>query len=269
MATDRRYDELDGQAADELLDDHVVEQLLAGRLGEGWSDLRDLSVFVTAIRSVPTAVPPVVRPELAAIFETEPAPGNGALSPVAADQPIRHTSRRRRMLEALSGFVATLTGKVVLATAAVAVSVGAANAAGVVDVPHQPEPASDVPAVNTPDQTDHRAEPETGRPDDPGVDGSSISKRATSGEPQEDGRSFGASVADEATDGTPAEDRPGNDGGAAADQQSEAPTGGAEAAEQHRPESSGDADAADESRPSGDADTADQSGPAGVSTGRP
>ncbi|MPZ61277.1 MAG: hypothetical protein GEU93_08270 [Propionibacteriales bacterium] len=250
MATYRHYDELDGHLTDELLDDRIVEQLLAGRLSGERPDLQELSVFVTALHSMPTTLPTVVRPELAAIFETGLAPGNGELSPVVADQPIRQTPRSRRMLKALSAFVATLAGKAVLGTATVAVGVGGAHAAGVVDVPGLPDraPATvvDAPAddTDTPEQGDDRS----GRPADPGVDGGSVSERSTSGEPQEDGKAFGTSVAEEATDGTPAEDVA-NQGDAAQDQQPDTPAPGADIADQHRPDTAGGADAADDHRP--------------------
>ena len=57
------------------------------------------------------------------------------------------------MLSALSGFVTTLTGKVVLGTAVVATSVGGLHAARVVDVPVLPDPptaeTTPVPAAET------------------------------------------------------------------------------------------------------------------------
>jgi hypothetical protein len=159
------------------------------------------------------------------------------------------------MLETLGAFVATLTGKVVLGTAAVAASVGGAHAAGVVDVPGLPDRGTvvvDAPAVDeAADQSGSRPDVETGQPADPGVDGSSVSDRATSDEPQDDGKAFGTSVADEATDGTPAEGLPGNGGDAAEDRQPDSPAGGTDAADEHQPDDTpaGGTDTADDYRP--------------------
>lgn len=122
------------------------------------------------------------------------------------------------MLNTISAFVATVAGKAVLTTAAVAVGVGGVHATGVVDVPGLPDPAPsvdvDAPAVDdVPRQDDHgQSDTDTAQTDRPGVDGDDISDRAQSGEPQENGREFGGSVADEAREGTPAEDRPRNQG---------------------------------------------------------
>src|SRR5919106_152600 len=159
MAANWLNDELDGDVF-ELLDDRTVEQLLAGRLDRERADLQALASFVTTLRSASGSVPSLVRPELLAIFET-----------VAAHQ-VPRTSRRRRMLEALSAFVATLAGKVVIGTAAVAVSVGGAHAAGVVDVPGLPDraPATiDAPTGDDAvDQSGSRPDVETGQPAGPG-----------------------------------------------------------------------------------------------------
>jgi hypothetical protein len=162
------------------------------------------------------------------------------------------------MLEALSAFVATLTGKVVLGTAAVAASVGGAHVGGVIDVPglpdHAPATVVDAPAVDeAEDQSESRPDVQTGQPNDPGVDGSSISERATSGEPQDDGRAFGTSVAEEATEGTPAEDLAGNRGGVAQDVRPDIPAGGADTADEHQPDSipTVGTDTADQHKPDG------------------
>ena len=181
------------------------------------------------------------------------------------------------MLEALSAFVATLAGKVVLGTAAVAVSVGGAHAAGVVDVPGLPDraPATiDAPTGDDAvDQSGSRPDVETGQPAGPGVDGTSVSDRATSGEPQEDGRTFGTSIADEATDGTPAEDLPASAGDAAQDRQPDVPTDGADTADERKPDSvpTGGTDTADQHKPdaAGEAGTADDYRPDGTSTDQP
>jgi hypothetical protein len=185
--------------------------------------------------------PRVVRPELAAIFEHGvPAGGTGLLG---ADLP---RTRRRRMLTALSTALTTLTGKVVLGTAIAAAGVGAAHSAGVVDVPGLPDNA---PAVESPADTpasDHAvdgqggdgasngggAANDSGAPGDPGVDGDEVSDRATSGEPQEDGREFGTSIAEDATSGTPADGRVGDAG----TEQQDVPDGGADTADEYMPD---------------------------------
>jgi hypothetical protein len=254
MATNRRFDELD---------DRTVEELLAGRLPGERADLQVLALFVTSMRSLPATEPAVVRPELAAIFDTGLASGNGDVSPATTDHPIPHTSRRRRMLETLSAFLVTLTGKVVLGTAAVAASVGGAHAAGAVDVPGLPDRAPAVveaPAVeDAAEQSDNRPEVESGQPEAPGVDGTSVSERATDGEPQEDGKAFGTSVAEEAVEGTPAEGLPADRGEAGQDRQPGTPAGSAETADEYKPDDT----------PDGNADTADEYKPDSTPTGRP
>lgn len=274
MATNRHYNDLDGHMVNEVLDDRTIEQLLAGRLDRERADLQALSSFITTLRSASTTAPAVVRPELVAIFETGQAAGE--VSPKATHQPISRTSRRRRMLETLSAFVATLTGKVVLGTAAVAASVGGAHAAGVVDVPGLPDRGTvvvDAPAVDeAADQSGSSPDVETGQPADPGVDGDNVSDRATSGEPQDDGKEFGTSVADEATDGTPAEDLA-NGGDPAEDRQPDTPAGGADTADEYTPDTppAGGADTADQYKPdtTGDADIADEYRPDSTPTDRP
>lgn len=178
-------------------------------------------------------VPRVVRPELAAIFEHGiPAGGTTLLD---ADLP---KSRRHRMLATLSTVLTTLTGKVVLGTAIAAAGVGAAHSAGVIDVPGLPDtaPAVESPAVETP-ASDHAVDGSGGdgasngsAPGDPGVDGDEVSDRATSGEPQEDGRDFGTDIAEDATEGTPADGRIGGT------EQSDVPADGATTADEHQPE---------------------------------
>jgi hypothetical protein len=197
------------------------------------------------------AEPKVVRSELATVFE------HGVLHDVstvpAADLPT--IRRRKRILTTLSGVLATITGKVVLGTAVAAASVGAAHAAGVVDVPGLPDTT---PAVETPDvevpapdeagngrpDSDGGPPGTTGAPDSPGVDGDEVSDRATNGEPQEDGKEFGTSIADEATEGTPAESKAGGakdtaggaDGGKPGTTSDDTP-GGGDTADDHKPDS--------------------------------
>jgi hypothetical protein len=147
------------------------------------------------------------------------------------------------MLTVLSTALTTLTGKVVLGTAIAAAGVGAAHSAGVVDVPGLPDnaPAAESPAVDTP-ASDHAEDSagggasdgrgaDSGAPGDPGVDGDEVSDRATSGEPQEDGRGFGTSIAEDATSGTPADSRVG-DAGTGED----VPAGSADTVGEHRPD---------------------------------
>jgi hypothetical protein len=247
------------------LDDTTVEDLLSGRLDSEQPGLGELATLVTELRlaaSQPTSH--MVRQELAALFATGSVPGSVPGAAVAVS-PNEHPSRRRRMLSALSTFVATLTGKVVLGTAVAAASVGAAHAVGVVDVPGLPEKATvaDVPAIDN--AGDNRPDGETagksGEVTSPGVDGSDVSDRATSGEPREDGKAFGTSVAEEAVEGTPAEGRP----GAGADARHDTPAGETEVADEHRAENpAGGSDAADEYRPEAPADgsgTADEKAP--------
>ncbi len=75
------------------------------------------------------------------------------------------------------------------------------------------------------------------------MDGSDVADRATSGEPQEDGQSFGSSIADEALEGTPAENLRENRGDAAGDHRPDTPTGGPGTADEQRPDApSGAAD---------------------------
>jgi len=179
--------------------------------------------------------PRVVRGELAAVFE-HGVPNDVGTVP-AADLPTR--SRRKRVLTTLSGVLATITGKVVLGTAVAAASVGAVHTAGVVDVPGLPDTA---PAVESPDVDapgpDHANDEKsggvsgtTGTPDSPGVDGGDVSDRATSGEPQEDGKAFGKSIAEEATEGTPAEGKVGG-----SESRPDVPAGGTDTAHEHMPD---------------------------------
>ena len=185
--------------------------------------------------------PRVVRPELAAILEHGVTAGGSSL--LGTDPP---KPRRRKMLTVLSTALTTLTGKVVLGTAIAAAGVGAAHSAGVVDVPGLPDstPAVESPAVDTP-ASDHAedssgggasdgrgAADDSGAPGDPGVDGDEVSDRATSGEPQEDGKEFGTSIAEDATSSTPADGRVGGTGA----EQPSVPAGSADTADEHQPD---------------------------------
>jgi hypothetical protein len=224
--------------------DRAADDLLTGRVPGCDGDLTSLAVFVAAVRSTYTQTGPrTVAATLTAIFEAglTPDAGDGPvdaaipLPPAAADRPTQRTSRRRRMLTALSAFLATLTGKVVLGAAVVAASVGGAHAAGVVDVPGLPDRPSVVEDAPE-NQSGNRPDVEAGQPESPGVDGDGVSERATDGEPREDGEAFGRSVADEAVEGTPAEGLPANAGDAGQGLRPDTPAGGADAADDHRPE---------------------------------
>lgn len=210
MAIHQRDDGFDGYGAAETVSDRTVDDALMA--------------LATALHSMSTTVPHVVRPELEAILRTGIVPDDE----VGADLPASRPSRKpRRTLTAVSAFVAMA-----------AASVGGAHAAGVVDVPGLPDrpPAAeevDAPAgddgadqavtrpddAGKPDQTSNdraeevrpddndRSDPEGGSPTGPGVDGDDISDRATSGEPKERGRDFGQDVSEDAREGTPGEDR--------------------------------------------------------------
>jgi hypothetical protein len=228
-----------------------------------------LAAFLDQLgRADDLAGPRVVRPDLAAVFE-HGLPGD-TTGVATAELPVH--SRRRSMLTALSSALATLTGKVVLGTAVAAASVGAAHSAGVIDVPGLPDtaPAVESPAVDAPGLDGTTAgdpggtAPDrpsgadgNGAPDGSGVDGDDVSDRATSGEPQDDGRAFGTSVADDATDGTAADDRAGVSDGQPAD-----PASGPETADEHKPDTAPEGgDTATEHIP--------DDVPADVPTGRP
>lgn len=218
------------------IDDNLVDDLLAGCPDGDRTGRSELAALVVELRTLENRpAPPVVRPELTAVFATGLVPGRET----AAAEPLNEPpSRRQRMLTALGTFLATLTGKVVLGTAAAAASVGAAHAVGVVDVPGLPDKAAvvELPAEENAGDNgpDGRSDVESGQPSSPGVDGGAVSDRATSGEPREDGKAFGTSVAEEAVEGTPAEGRPGS-GGAGTDPRPEAPADGTDVADEHRP----------------------------------
>ena len=129
-----------------------------------------------------------------------------------------YVARRFGQVTTLGKILDPTVDRLVLGTAIAAAGVGAAHSAGVVDVPGLPDnaPAVESPAVDTP-ASDHAedspgggasdgrgAADDSGAPGDPGVDGDEVSDRATSGEPQEDGKEFGTSIAADATSGTPA-----------------------------------------------------------------
>lgn len=223
MVIHQRDDGLGGVNAGDILDDREVEDLLAGRLGVDPAGRQALVAFVAALRAAASAPPPV-RADLAAIFEARPVTPDCDVSSI-----VGRSSRRRRMLSSFSVFVATLTGKAVLSAVAVAVTVGGAQATGVIDVPGLPEvaqpadgdgpaapgnPAPESEGDGSEADKSHSGEGhgDSARLDGPGVDGGEISDRARGGEPREDGREFGDDVSDEARDGTPGEGLPGDRG---------------------------------------------------------
>lgn len=256
------------------IDDSPVDDLLARCPDGDLAGRGELAALVAELRTLQDRpAPPVVRPELAVAFATGQVPCLGTAATEPSNEP---TSRRQRMLTALGTFLATLTGKVVLGTAAAAASVGAAHAVGVVDVPGLPDKAAvvELPAVeDTGDnRPDGRSDVESGQPSSPGVDGGAVSDRATSGEPREDGKAFGTSVAEEAVEGTPADGRPGS-GGAGTDARSQAPVDGTDVADEHRPGtpaggSSESNDPAPNDPPAG-SEIADEKTPAEQPTDRP
>lgn len=250
----------------DALDERSAEALLGGRLS-GHAPDADIASFVAEMRSEyvkPRSVP--VRMELAEVFASGVNADRGEVPAADTDPTVQPPSRRRTMLTSLSTFVATLTGKIVLGTAVAAAGVGSAHAAGAVDVPGLPDRPSVVEEA-PPDLPDNAGEPDGGAPDSPGVDGSEVADRATSGEPQEDGQSFGESIADEAVEGTPAEDLRDNRGEIADDYRPDTPTGGSGTADDQSDAPSDGTDVADEmtsdgddgeaTDPPGDADTAD------------
>lgn len=95
--------------------------------GEG-SDLLDVAALVHDLRSAYARAEPLARgPELTAFTEAhlDAGPDLGR--------------KRNSMLTGLSGFLGTLTGKIVLGTAVTAASVGGLHASDVVDVPALPD----------------------------------------------------------------------------------------------------------------------------------
>lgn len=121
----------------------AVEAVLRGDSPSGDHDLGDVAAFVGELRSTYQEGPdPVRNPDLQAFME---APGLEAQAVMQPTWRQRLERRRIRMLSGLSGFLATVTGKVVLTGAVAAASVGGLHAGDVVDVPGLPD--NDPPAV--------------------------------------------------------------------------------------------------------------------------
>ncbi|HEX6238551.1 MAG TPA: hypothetical protein VFZ68_15225 [Acidimicrobiales bacterium] len=121
-------------------------------------DLADVAAIVHDVRSAYLPQRPLERdPRLAAftgthldhdgdLLVTAASPARGQVPPAPGRSHRRdRIGRKHDMLSALSGFVASLAGKVVLGTAVTAASVGGLHAADVVDVPVLPD--NDAPAA--------------------------------------------------------------------------------------------------------------------------
>jgi hypothetical protein len=245
MYTNRGADDIDEQIADDLL---------AGRYAGNSDELQEFAAWLNQLRGATAGQLSVPQPssELQHLFDTGEFPqGSRRVRREAA----RVASRRRltrRTLTGTSALAVTLAGKTLIGAVAVAAGLGGAHATGVVDIPGLPDrvppaveappvdvppadaPPADVPPADAPpaddsddDQSTTNSDGETGADADrPGVDGDNVSDRATSGEPAEDGKSFGKSVSEEAVDGTSGEGRPGNRGSAADERGPDAPPGG-------------------------------------------
>ncbi len=115
--------------------DENVEAILRG--DEPTSDLAGVAAFVGELRATYHEGSDLVRtPELEAFMEAPALEAQAVLQPTWRQRLER---RRIRMLSGLSGFLATVTGKVVLTGAVAAASVGGLHAGDVVDVPGLPD----------------------------------------------------------------------------------------------------------------------------------
>jgi hypothetical protein len=163
---------------DRLQNDPIDAVLSGAPLDE---DLFDVAAIIHDMRSTYLPVEPLRRrPALAAFIEA-PLDAAGDPRAMAESSAIRsaartapHTShaerigrKRHEMLSAVSSFVATLTGKVVLATAVTAASVGALHATDAVDVPILPD--NDGPAAH--EQVENGNGDGPGGPADAGAQG--------------------------------------------------------------------------------------------------
>lgn len=132
-------------------------------------DLADVAAIVHDVRSAYFPADPLERRPALAAFTGAPLDHGGDLlvtagsharepaSPAAGRPKTRERIERKRhdMLSALGGFVASVTGKVVLGTAVTAASVGGLHAADVVDVPVLPDkarPAAEQQAAGASDE---------------------------------------------------------------------------------------------------------------------
>lgn len=123
--------------------DEAVEAVLQGEQPAGEDELGSVAEFVGDLRATYQAGPaPVRSPELTAFME---APALDAQDVMEPTWRTRLGRSKAKMLSGLSGFLATVTGKVVLGGAVAAASVGGLHAGDVVDVPGLPD--NDRPAA--------------------------------------------------------------------------------------------------------------------------
>lgn len=122
--------------------DEAFEAILHGQTVEQPDDLAPVGGLVADLRAAYQVGVFQPSAELTAFMAAPLAPGQVATDalPVGRPAPKR---RKARMLSGLSGFLATLTGKVVLGTAVAAASVGALHAGDAIDVPGLPEAGRD------------------------------------------------------------------------------------------------------------------------------
>ena len=185
-------------------DDDTIENILAGRPAAGQEPLAS---FVTDVRTAAEGPLPEASAALTAVF------AEGLSIEVQAPVHLAPAPKRRtkRMIELLLAKLAAagLVAKAGLAAGALTLGATAAAATGAVDLPDLPGGSSDEHRVDA----NHRGgvneveEADVAEDEDAGNEaetpeqadfGKSVSDRATSGEPQEDGRSFGESVSTEA-----------------------------------------------------------------------
>lgn len=123
--------------------DEAIEAVLRGEQPTGDDELGSVAEFVGDLRATYESGPdPVRSPALTAFMEAPALEAQAVMQPTWRQ---RLEGRRIRMLSGLSGFLATVTGKVVLTGAVAAASVGGLHAGDVVDVPGLPD--NDPPAA--------------------------------------------------------------------------------------------------------------------------
>ena len=198
------------------LTDEAIEQILAGRPAPG---NEALASFVDEVRATAASPLPEASAALTAIFAEGLSTETTTSSVQTAGIPKRRT---KRMIEVLLAKLAAagLVAKAGLAAGALTLGATAAAATGALPDAAQDPVADGVERVIGMDipggsQADAHRQDGDHRDDDAEVEeadvegneaetpdqadfGKSVSDRATSGEPQEDGRSFGESVSTEA-----------------------------------------------------------------------
>jgi hypothetical protein len=232
--------------------DREVESLLRRRIPAERQEVDALVAVIGTLRSTRRGPRPRAGADLTAVFahglpeHCSPAP-SWAIPPDPALPPVRTASRRarrkpRRALTGLSAVLGTLGGKLMIAGAIAAASVGGAQVTGVIDVPGLPDRAritdeagerdrGPAPEVSEVGEQDHataanadeaseqdrapepradqartqgaRADETKSEQRDGGVDGGEVSDRANGGASQQDAAAFGQSVADDAAEGIP------------------------------------------------------------------